>query len=201
MVERLRNAPATCLYVLSLLVTSATLRAARPGVRTELLHELSTNLSNMEHQPIRVLILSAFWIDTVRVVPELVIFVLVSVPAENWLGTARWIIVFVLGHVGATVLTVAGIAIVTRDGHSDMHLLHTVDVGISYGLYAIAAVLIYHLSGRGRVLYVLALAVSLGIASFFDASFTDVGHVVAIGIGLACYPLTRSRPARQPAPS
>jgi len=198
--ERLRAAPATCFYLFALLVTSATLASARPLVRSELLRELSTNLSNLQHYPVRVLVLSAFWIDTVRVAPVLILFALISVPLEDWLGTKRWLAVFVLGHVGATLITALGVYVWTDNGAHDRHLLHTVDVGVSYGLYAIAAVLIYRLPPRWRIPYGLLLVVSLAVATFFDATFTDVGHLCAIAIGFACYPLTRDRP-RVPAPA
>jgi hypothetical protein len=102
--------------------------------------------------------------------------------------------VFILGHVGATLVTALGVYVWTDNGAHDRHLLHTVDVGVSYGLYAIAAVLIYRLPPRWRIPYGLMLVVSLAIATFFDATFTDIGHLCAVGIGFACYPLTRDRP-------
>ena len=171
MLDRLRGAPATCMYVFALLVTSATLRAAHPLVRTELLRELSTNLTNMEHHPVRVLVLSAFWIDSVRALPQLLLFVVVSVPVERWLGTVRWLYVFVAGHVGATLLTFGGLYLWTDNGRTDHKMLHTVDVGISYGFYAIAAVLLYRLPARWRVIYGLVLVLSLSIATYFDGLF------------------------------
>ncbi len=192
---RLREAPATCMYVFALLVTSATLAAAGESVRTELLRELSTNLTNLEHFPGRVLVLSAFWIDNVRVLPELALFFVVSVPVERWLGTARWLAVFVLGHVGATVLTGIGVYVWTDDGRYHRRLVHGIDVGISYGMFAIAAVLFYRLPTHWRLPYGLSLLLALLIAASFDTTFTDLGHLCAIAIGFACYPLTR-RPAR-----
>jgi len=192
--QRLRAAPATCFYVFALLVTSATLAAASPAVRSELLHELSTNLTNLEHFPVRVIVLSAFWIDTVREAPVLIVFALVSVPVEDWLGTARWLIVFLSGHIGATLVTALGVYLWTDNGAHHQHLLHTVDVGVSYGLYAIAAILIYRLPRRWRIPYALLLILSLSLATFFEATFTDIGHLCAVGIGFACYPLTRDRP-------
>ncbi len=192
---RLRDAPATCLYVFALLVTSATLAAADHSVRSELLRELSTNLTNLEHFPVRVLVLSAFWIDNVRVLPELALFFVVSVPVERWLGTARWLVVFVLGHVGATLLTAVGVYVWTDDGRHHRRLVHGIDVGISYGMFAIAAVLFYRLPTRWRLPYGLTLLLALLVAMYYDATFTDIGHLCAIAIGFACYPLTRL-PAR-----
>ena len=131
-----------------------------------------------------------------REAPVVIVFALVSVPVEDWLGTARWLVVFLAGHVGATLLTALGIYAWTNNGAHDRHLLHTVDVGVSYGLYTIAAVLIYRLPNRWRVPYAVVLIASLSIATMYDATFTDIGHLCAVAIGFACYPLTRDRARR-----
>lgn len=45
---------------------------------------------------------SAFWSGTTVYLPFLILLVVVLAPAEEWLGTFRLILVFWLGHVGAT---------------------------------------------------------------------------------------------------
>jgi hypothetical protein len=187
----MRSAPATFTYAFAVLVTTATLASTRPLVKTELLHELSTNVQNMQHHPVRVLFLSAFWLDNARDVPVLLLFVAISAPVEHWLGSLRWLSVFIAGHVGATLFTFFVLYARTDDGRTHPHLQRAVDVGISYGLYAIAAVLLYHLPRRWRLPYAAALVISFTIATYFSATFTDIGHLAAIGIGFACYPLTR----------
>ncbi|MGD0272660.1 MAG: rhomboid-like protein [Gaiellaceae bacterium] len=89
----------------------------------------------------------------------LVLFSLVLAPVERWLGSARTAFAFAAGHVGATLLTAAGLWLALRYEVVGTYITHAIDVGASYGFFAVAAVLVFRLSGRLRVLY---LAVVIG---------------------------------------
>lgn len=80
-------------------------------------------------------------------------------PVERWLGSARTAFAFAAGHVGATLLTAAGLWLALRYEVVGTYITHAIDVGASYGFFAVAAVLVFRLSGRLRVLY---LAVVIG---------------------------------------
>ena len=63
------------------------------------------------------------------------------------------------------------------------------DVGASYGFFAVAALAGYLLSPRYRAGYLAAtVAYALAAAAVFH-TFTDFGHLTAVAIGLACYPI------------
>ena len=92
-------------------VTTLSLVDAAPGLTDRLLLTESTNVHNLAHDPLRVLGASAFWVGGTRLPWKVgVRFLLVTAPAERWLGTGRWLLAFAAGHVGATLVTVSGIA-------------------------------------------------------------------------------------------
>ena len=187
-----RAAPATYTYLFVLLITAWVLQTSSPQIAQRLVLERSTNLHQLGNDPVRVLIASAFWMENAwQVLPWAVLFTLVLAPAEHWLGTARSAIVFAAGHIGATLLTAAGLSLAIRFDAVEATVARSADVGVSYGFLAVAGVLAYRLSGRVRIAYLGALAGYLLVAVFVRGTFTDLGHALAVAIGLACYPLTR----------
>src|SRR5438477_5733859 len=101
-----RANPATFVYLFTLIVTSAIIRGAGRRIADSLLRTQSTNLSNLRHDPVHVLFTSAFWLnDGFRPLLLILPFALVLAPVERWIGSARAILVFALGHVGATIIT------------------------------------------------------------------------------------------------
>ena len=192
-VAYLRGAPATLVYTFTLVVTWYSAAAASPGLERRLLESESTNLHNMTHEPLQVLVSSAFWIDS-PVFPVLTTGALlaVMVPAERALGTRRWLAVFVAGHVIASVLTVVGIAMGIRDGVLPVRISGTTDVGVSYGAAAVAGCALHLLPRpwlrRGAL---GVLVVGLGAFAVVDHTFTDIGHLLALGVGLAGWPLVK----------
>ncbi len=94
-----------------------------------------------------------------------VLFALVLAPAERWLGTVRWLVVFVTGHVGATLATAAGLWLAIRWRLAPTSLSDVIDVGVSYGFAALAAVFTYRLPPPGRWYWAGGLlAVAVGAA-------------------------------------
>ena len=183
----LRQAPATAAYLVALVVTTITLASSSPHAMHWLVAGASTNLHNMTIDPLRVLVISAFWVQsTAWIWPMAPLMVAVMAPAERLLGTRRTLFTFAAGHLGATALTVAAIGVGVDHGLLPQHVAYALDVGPSYGLAALAAVLATrlprgHMRGAaiGALLFGLALAVVLG------GDFTDAGHLVAAVIGLA----------------
>jgi hypothetical protein len=193
----IRANPATFVYLLILVVTSAVISAAGARLGLALLRTQSTNLANLRRDPIHVLFTSAFWLEGVRPLVLVLPFAFVLAPAERWLGTRRWITVFGLGHVLATVATAVLIAVELRLGWAAQSLTHTVDVGFSYGFAAIAGVLAHRLPAKWRPPYVAAGFAVLTVLVLGGATFTDVGHLVAWSIGLSCgWLVPRPQPAR-----
>jgi hypothetical protein len=197
----IRSAPVTYIYLLVLLVTSSSLQLLDPALAHGLLRAESTNYDNLTDHPVQVLILSAFWTTGSWLPWTLVLlFTVFSAPAERRLGPWRWLLVFVAGHVGATLLTVAGIAVGLRHDLVDPALASTADVGVSYGLYALVGATTWLVTpGKWRAVWVAAAAATIAVPLAEDITFTAVGHVLALLIGLAFFRLVR-RWQRDPVP-
>jgi len=198
-VRFVRSAPFTYVFVFVLLITTWVFNTSSPSVARTLLVERSTNLHQLSQDPIKVLVTSAFWLsNSMELVVWLVLFTLVLAPVERWLGSARTAFVFALGHAGATLLTAAGLWLAIRYEAVGTYVEHSIDVGVSYGFFAVAAVLAYGLSGRRRALFLAVIVGYLGIMAGVSRTFTDFGHVAAFSIGLLVAPLMiagRDRPS------
>lgn len=181
--NHLAAAPASVSYAFTLFVTWWTLRGASDLVGRRLILSASTNLANMRRDPIQVLVASAFWVDGDFPWEFIIVFLVVMAAAERWLGTLRWIFVFAAGHVGATLITVTGIAHAVDRHVLPLRVVLASDVGPSYGISAVLAALAFRLRGWPRWLWVgLLVVVYLGSA-VEGRTFTDYGHVLAMTIG------------------
>ena len=138
-------APGTHILLLILAVTTLVLRSVDAPTATRILRHQSTNLFQMSRDAPRVLVLSAFLLDNGRLLMEAAMFTLVLAPVERWVGTYRWLATFAAGHVGATLATTVGIWLQVREEGAGRSLLYPVDVGVSYGVAAVAGVLVYRL--------------------------------------------------------
>ncbi|MDH6109033.1 hypothetical protein P3T36_006044 [Kitasatospora sp. MAP12-15] len=156
----------------------------------------STNLSGLSHDPVTVLFASAMWTNASDLLTLTITALLVLGPAERWLGTARFVGAFLAGHIGATLLTAIWIEYQVAHGHLAPSIARTVDVGVSYGTWCVAALLCYRLALRWRLLGFAALAAWF-ISQYVEShTFTDLGHCLAVAIGTLLYPLSRSRSVR-----
>jgi len=192
-----RGSPATFLYLFVLSITTWVLLGLTGDIVDSILREHSTNLDQLRTNPVRVLIRSAFWVDGYLLLVWVVLFALVLAPAERWLGTVRWLFVFIAGHVGATLATAAGLWLAINWGLAPTRLQDVVDVGVSYGFAALAAVFTYRLPAPGRWLWAGGLIAAAAGAALIGGTFTDFGHLAAVMIGFAMYPITRSVEVQQ----
>jgi hypothetical protein len=103
--QYVRRSPATFTYAAVIAVTTWVVAGLNPRVSEELLRAQSTNLDNLRTHPLDVLFRSMFFSGSASVLPFVALIAAVLAPAEVWLGTARLIFVFVVGHVGATLIT------------------------------------------------------------------------------------------------
>ena len=77
----------------------------------------------------------------------------------------------------------------------------TIDVGVSYGFYAVAAFGTFGLGRRWmRIAARVALAGVLGRALVTRHTFTDMGHVAALCLGAAMYAVLGPGLSRRPRP-
>lgn len=187
----MKASPATFVYLMILSITTLVMLTSSSHVVTILLREHSTNLHQLFNSPLRALALSAFWAPNYDFLIWAILFALVLAPAERWLGTRRWATVFVTGHVGATLGVAWGLWFAIRHGYASRHLENAIDVGVSYGFAAVAAVFTFRFPPKWRWWWAGSLTIAAVIALLVGRTFTDSGHLLAVVIGFACYPLTR----------
>ena len=186
----IRSAPGTYGYLFVLLVTTWVLQTSSATIARQLLLERSTNLQQLAHDPVRVLFASAFWVSSAwELLAWLGLFTLVVAPVEHWIGTARTATAFFAGHIGATLLTAAGLWAAIHAGLVSSPPTNAADVGASYGFLAVAALLTYRLEPKRRAIYAALLVGIVATALALDPSVTNAGHLLALAIGFASYPL------------
>lgn len=195
--DYVRNAPATFSWLAVLLVTTVVMNQFSPQFRHRFVLHRSTNLHELSHNPVRVLISSALWIDGGHWWPYLFLYTVFHAPAERWLGTARWLAVVVVSHVGATYISQSVVYYDIRHGTAPSSAAFIPDIGVSYALAGVEGVLTFLIASPWRYLYAAVLIVFYGdpvLRNSGYTAFTDIGHFTALLLGLACFPLTRGRP-------
>jgi hypothetical protein len=184
-----RRCPGTLIYLSILLVTFSQQLAVSDRLSAAIVRQSSTNVHLLGNRPFDVLTTSAFWFDDhgFAAARSIIVFALVMSLAEFAVGTGRWLITAVTGHVGASVLVGAGLWFGIRQQWLNPRLGHASDVGISYALVATAALLLMSLRGRLRLAVTSAAVLSFLAMVGRHPGFTDIGHVLAATIGLVCY--------------
>ncbi|MEV8391235.1 MULTISPECIES: rhomboid-like protein [unclassified Streptomyces] len=192
-IDWITSAPGTYLWLAALFVTTVALHRMSPEFEEDVLRQSSTNIHELSTDPVRVLIVSAFWIGGGAWVPYAVLYTVFHAPAEHWLGTTRWLAVVALAHIGATLISEGVLGWAIRHDHAPQSALNTLDVGVSYALAGVIAVLTYRVPKPWHLPYLGAVLIYFGTPLIAARGFTDLGHFAAVLIGLACYPLTLDR--------
>lgn len=191
-----RRAPASVVYVVTLAVTSGVLATVSRATARRMLLERSTNLHELGLHPLRVLVAGAFWLPTPwQLALWAPLFLLLVAPLERVFGSLDTIGLFALGHVGATLLTALGLWIGIGSDLVEHSIAYVQDVGPSYGFMAIVAAAAVRLLGlRAGALVALGTAILLAA----EPGFTNVGHLLAVFIGLAAARVSTRRRAVRP---
>ncbi len=195
-----RALPFTVTYTLALTVGSELVERLDPDLRDVVLRVVSTNLHNLSNGHVETLLVSAV-VQAEPGLPGLVPTVLALATAELLLGSGRTLIVFVTGHVGASLVVAGLLAVGALPGVLADRVRLAVDTGPSYGTAAVlgAGLLVASVhtvrwalrrpSGR-RVLLGVGVAAAAGlvlaatvVAVTVDPTFTDWGHLLALGTG------------------
>ena len=168
--------------------------------RGPLVHFASTSLANLASHPFWAIGLSVFvlangWGEWATWVALSVVWVLI----EAGVGWRRALVVFLAGHVLATVGVAMAEAVVVLGGRGTaaLALVHD-DVGASYGFLALAGLGLVTAGQRDRrwwlatPLLALAAVVQVG-------PWTVVGHLLAIGVGVSAALLLPAPGAAAPA--
>lgn len=191
------TAPLTYLWLAMLGVTTVIQHLAGRRLNAMLV-EQSTNLHHLAADPLEVLVASLLWIDGKDWTPYLVLFTLFLAPAEHWLGHVRWLLVGVICHVGATYVSEGALYVLIHLHRESERLTHARDIGVSYFLVGVMAVLTYRIPRPWRWGYLIGLIVIFAVPLALKPDCAAMGHAAAVLIGLCCYPLTHHA-ARQSA--
>ena len=189
-----RAAPGTCIWLVILGANTFALVRMSPRFRRYFLITHSTNLDELSHHPVKVLIASAFWTETPSFLFWFVLFNLFLVPVERWLGTLRWLAVVAIAHVVATLVSEGAVAYLIHAGDLPHRTKHTIDIGVSYGLSGGVGVLTWFFARPLRWYYLGAAAVFYALLLGLSWNFTNLGHLTAFLLGVGCYPITRGVP-------
>jgi hypothetical protein len=174
------DARATTTWLAIITATHLVLKGGSARLDNALLLSVSTNLHNLGSRPISVLITSACFItSTPSYYWFIVVCVFVLAPLEHWIGTGRFLLGLVIGHVASTLAVAIGLAIF-EGGEGQV-----VDVGVSYGVRLLAALYVYRWTGWVRWAYAAALVGFAASQVVLSATFTDWGHLFSVLLGLA----------------
>jgi hypothetical protein len=191
------RAPLTYSWLFVLMITTI-IQNQLPGrqLHTVLLHR-STNIHALGTDPLDVLFSSLLWIDGKNLEPYLLLFTLFLAPAEHWLGQLRWLTIGLTSHILATYISEGILYYAIENHEASERLVHARDIGVSYFLVGVIAVLAYHIARPWRWGYLGVLFViytfPLLTMDRHELNFTAIGHFSAILIGLCFYPMARER--------
>jgi hypothetical protein len=179
----LRGSDLAVLYAGVVLVVAIALHAAPDHLQGRFVLETSSNLVNLRHSPLRVLLLSALVVPDVAGLLILVPLVVALTASTRWLGRGPTLVALVFGHVGATLFVASLLLAGVTDGRLDPSVARAPDVGVSYALAGVCGMLAARVPRRWRWAYVLAPTAGLGVVLLLAPDFTAVGHLTALAVG------------------
>jgi hypothetical protein len=182
--SRLSRVRITLAYAAVLIGVSATLVDLSPRARAHVVAQASTNLHNLAHGHWATLLDSAFITDAGPMYFWLPCLVCLLALAELIWRSGRLALVFVTGHIGATLLVAAGLTAAIEFHWVPLSVSRASDVGVSYGAIAVLGALTSAIPRRLRPAWIgFWIPVGLAAAALGE-DFTDVGHAVALILGM-----------------
>jgi hypothetical protein len=184
--------PVTFAYAAVLAVTSLVAAYASPALVDALQQGSSTDVAHLIRTPVLVLLASALWVAGGLVSPYVLCFLLVLTALERRIGGARAVVVFLLGHVLATLATEGSVGLAVLAGHLPHTSLHRLDYGISFGVATAVGALAGLLGPwlRWPLLILFGGMLVEDLIEFTDP-MTNWGHLISLSIGIATWPLVR----------
>ncbi|MFF5521226.1 rhomboid-like protein [Streptomyces coeruleorubidus] len=191
--------PFTFGYAIVLGLTSLISAYADPALVHALLQGSSTDVAHLVRTPELVLVGSALWLAGGVASPFAIGFVLVLTALERRIGGLRTAGVFLLGHVLATLATEVPVGLAVLAGQLPGSSLHRLDYGVSFGVAAGTGALAGLLPPWLRVPLLAGFGGMLLQDLFvFTDPMTNWGHLIALAIGVATWPVVRRWQARGP---
>jgi hypothetical protein len=184
MLSTLTPVRVTVSYATVLATVATTLLIMGPRAEGVVVSHMSTNLHNLARGHLATLVGSVFVTSDGFIyvwLPGLVC--LLALAELLWRGR-RVILVFGLGHLGATLVVAVGLTAAIRFGWLPISVARASDVGISYGAVAILGALTAAIPKRWRAAWV-GWWLAVGVMSVsVGGDFTNAGHLVALMIGM-----------------
>ena len=175
----------TAAYATALFTIATVLLALGPRAQDAVVSHLSTNLHNLAQGRLGTLIASAFVTaegETYLILPGLVCLLAL---AELLWRSRRLVQAFVLGHLGATLVVAAGLALAVECGWLPVSTTRASDVGLSYGAVSVLGMLTAAMPMRWRPAWVGGWStIAMVVVVVSHADFTAVGHAVALVLGM-----------------
>ncbi|MFD9306849.1 rhomboid-like protein [Streptomyces sp. NPDC060048] len=173
--------PLSAVYTGGVQLGAYALERLDPAARDRLLRRCSTNADNLDAGRWETLPVSAFLVEEPMPLPYALLLTAVLGYAEYAYGAWWTAASFLFGHAAATLLVYGALR-----RTADARTRRAVDVGASYGFNTVLGALTSVLP-RGPVrtaarVGLLALAVRPVLRR--ERTFTDAGHLVAMGLGL-----------------
>jgi hypothetical protein len=184
--------PFTFGYAAVLVVTSLFAEYADPSLVYTLYQASSTDVAHLVQAPVPALVASALWIAGGITSSYALVFLLVLTALERRIGGRRAAVVFLVGHVLATLATEVPVGLAVMAGHLPETSLHRLDYGISFGVAASLGALTGLMRPwlRWPVLIAFAAILLQDLAEFTDP-LSDWGHLLSLAIGIAMWPVVR----------
>jgi hypothetical protein len=181
---RLARVRVTLAYAVIVTGVTIALYALGPQVQDRVIRHVSTNLHNLSHGHFGTLFGSAFVIDAGPIYVWLPGLVCLLAIAELMYRSVLVVVAFATGHIGATLLVAAGLTAWVEMGWLPLSVSRATDVGMSYGAAAVLGSLTAAIPSRWRPAWIgwfLAVGVAIVVVG---RDFTDVGHAVALALGM-----------------
>jgi hypothetical protein len=181
LVRGVASAPLSFAWLAVLFVTTRIQRSAgrRKAKRIQRTH--STNLRRL------------FWLDDRKWSPYVPMFVGVVAPAERRLRWWRWLLVGLGAHVIGTYVGQSYLRLQIRRGRAPKRLVDARDVGVSYFLLGVAGTVTGYVAPPWRSRSQVTAVAALSVNAAARPTFTEIGHLTALLVGLAAIPLAPDR--------
>lgn len=176
----------TLLYAAALFVVAQVLFYLGPRVQSEVIRQASTNLHNLGQGRLHTLIGSIF----VNEAGPMYIW-LPGVMSVLALGELLWhrrrlVVAFAVGHLGATLVVAVALAAAVATGLLSRSISDAADVGMSYGAVGVLGTFTAAIPARWRPTWIgWWLSVAVASVALSGSDFTNVGHAIALTLGMA----------------
>ena len=167
-----------CAYLACYLVTELVYAALNPRTHAALTAWASTNVANLEHEPVGPLALSAL-VGPGYLIVWPVLIALATFPANRALGNVRTALICVAGHVVGTAVSEGIIAYRVDAGQLPAADRYLTDVGPSYVVVSAIAIALMCGTWLGRA----AAALDFALLTFGGRIFAGLSHLDVSAVG------------------